>query len=305
MREKYDIVIIGTGPAGYAAGLYGARGALRTLILGKGMAGGQMAYTNQIDNYPGASVGVGGFDLADNMKRQAEYFGAEIRMTGASALDLSGREKIITLGDGTEVSAGSVVLAMGASPRLLGVPGEAALRGHGVSYCATCDGMFFRNKTVAVVGGGDTALEDALLLAKTSQKVYLIHRRDTFRATPLYVELAKQSEKIELVLSDTVDEICGEKSVTGVKLHSGRTLDCHGVFIAVGTVPNSKLVEGVVQCNDKGYVVTDETMKTSVDGVFAAGDIRQKPLRQVITAASDGAVAATSAGKYLLEQHLK
>lgn len=303
MRETlYDVIIIGGGPAGYTAGLYSARGALRTLILEKGLAGGQMANTNEIDNYPGASVGIGGFELGDSMKKQAEQFGAESRTGEVVSVDLAGSPKKLTLDSGEVLSARAVILAMGASPRMLGVSGEATFRGRGVSYCATCDGMFFRNKAVAVVGGGNTAVEDALLLAKTSAKVYLIHRRDTFRATPLYVELATKTENIELVLCDTVAEIHGDKVVSGIKLQSGREIDCAGVFVAVGNQPNSSLVKDSLVLDAGGYVVADETTQTKLPGVFAAGDLRAKPLRQIITAAADGAVAATMAEKYLLEQ---
>lgn len=300
-QNYYDILIIGGGPAGYAAGLYGARGGMKTVIAERGMAGGQMTNTMEIDNYPGAGVGVGGFELGDKMKTQAEHFGAETVTNEVIALDLAAEPKKVTFADETELYAKTVILAMGASPKPLGVPGEDTFRGRGVSYCATCDGMFFRNKTVAVVGGGNTALEDALVLAKTSAKVYLIHRRDGFRASPIYVELAKNTENIEFVLNETVAEICGEMKVNALKLSSGRELAVDGVFAAVGTVPNTELVKGLLTLDDGGYIPADETTKTEIPGVYAAGDIRRKPLRQVITAASDGAVAATMAERYLLE----
>lgn len=298
----YDVIIIGGGPAGYAAGLYSARGGLRTLILEKGMAGGQMTNTMEIDNYPGVGIGMGGFDLGDKMKNQAEHFGAETKNNTVVSVELNAETKKIVLEDASELFAKTVILAMGASPKPLGVPGEDVFRGRGVSYCATCDGMFFRNKTVAVIGGGNTAVEDALLLAKTSAKVYLIHRRDGFRASPLYVELAKKTENIEFVLNETVAEICGEKKVTALKLGSGRELACDGVFVAVGTQPNTVLVQEILTLEEGGYIPADETTQTEIPGVYAAGDLRRKPLRQVITAASDGAVAATMAEKYLLEQ---
>ncbi len=302
-QNLYDILIIGGGPAGYAAGLYGARGGLKTLIIERGMAGGQMTNTMEIDNYPGAGVGMGGFELGDKMKAQAEHFGAETVTNEVIALALAEEPKKVTLADETELYAKTVVLAMGASPKPLGVPGEDTFRGRGVSYCATCDGMFFRNKTVAVVGGGNTALEDALVLAKTSAKVYLIHRRDEFRASPIYVELAKNTENIEFVLNETVAEICGEMKVNALKLSSGRELAVDGVFAAVGTVPNTELVKDLLTLDEGGYIPADETTQTEIPGVYAAGDLRRKPLRQVITAASDGAVAATMAEKYLLEKN--
>lgn len=298
--KQYDVVIIGGGPAGYSAALYSARGMLSTLVVNRGADGGQMVNTRQIDNYPGAGVGMGGWDLGEKMKDQAVQFGAEIKNGTVASVELTGQLKTVTLSDGTEITARAVILAMGAYPRPLGVKGEAEFRGKGVSYCATCDGMFFRKKTVAVVGGGDTAIEDALLLAKTCEKVYLIHRRDTFRAAPVEVELAKNTENIELVLCDTVEEICGEQKVTEVKLHSGRTLAVDGVFVAVGTIPDTELVKEQVTLNAQGYVVADETTKTNLPGVYVAGDLRVKPLRQVITAASDGAVAATQAIRELL-----
>lgn len=301
-QKLYDIAVIGGGPAGYAAGLYGARGGLQTVIIEKGMAGGQMTSTMEIDNYPGVGVGTGGFELGDKMKTQAEHFGAETLTNEVTALDLQAEPKKITLADETELHAKTVILAMGASPRPLGVPGEDTFRGRGVSYCATCDGMFFRGKTVAVVGGGNTALEDALVLAKTSAKVYLIHRREGFRASPIYVELAKNTENIEFVLNETVAEICGEMKVTSLKLGSGRELAVDGVFAAVGTMPNTELVQGILALDDGRYIPADETTQTEIPGVYAAGDLRRKPLRQVITAASDGAVAATMAEKYLLEK---
>lgn len=298
--KQYDVVIIGGGPAGYSAALYSARGMLSTLVVNRGADGGQMVNTRQIDNYPGAGVGMDGWDLGEKMKDQAVQFGAEIKNGTVASVELTGQLKTVTLSDGAEITARAVILAMGAYPRPLGVKGEAEFRGKGVSYCATCDGMFFRKKTVAVVGGGDTAIEDALLLAKTCEKVYLIHRRDTFRAAPVEVELAKNTENIELVLCDTVEEICGEQKVTEVKLRSGRTLAVDGVFVAVGTIPDTELVKEQVTLNAQGYVVADETTKTNLPGVYVAGDLRVKPLRQVITAASDGAVAATQAVRELL-----
>lgn len=299
---QYDVIIIGGGPAGYTAGLYSARGALRTVILERVVAGGQMANTKEVDNYPGVGVGIGGFALGDAMKQQAEEFGAETKNCEVTAVELDGDIKKVTLDDGGVITARAVILAMGASPKLLGAPGEKEFRGRGVSYCATCDGMFFRKQPVAVVGGGNTAVEDALLLSKTSSKVYLIHRRDTFRATPLYVELAKKTENIELVLCDNVAEIIGDSAVTGIRLESGREIECAGVFIAVGNQPNTALVQDMLTLDDGGYIPAGETTQTELPGVFAAGDLRAKVLRQIITAAADGAVAATMAEKYLLEQ---
>ncbi len=299
--KLYDVMIIGGGPAGYTAGLYSARGGLRTLLIEKGIAGGQMVNTNEIDNYPGVAVGIDGFSLGDSMKRQAERFGVESLFGNVVSAALEGPVKKVTLENGESRRAKVVILAMGAVPRQLGVPGETEFRGRGVSYCATCDGSFFRNKVVSVVGGGNTALEDALFLAKICEKVYLIHRRDSFRASSIYVELAKQTENIELVLRENVAEIRGERAVTGLQLQSGRELACDGVFLAVGNLPNSSLIKGAVALDESGYVAADETTRTSLPGVFAVGDLRAKPLRQIVTAASDGAVAGFMAEKYLLE----
>ena len=298
---NYDVIIIGGGPAGYTAGLYCARASLQTLVIEQGVSGGQMANTYAIDNYPGAAIGIDGFTLGQNMKSQAEHFGAESRTATVTAVQLAGETKQIELESGETLSAKAVILAMGASPRLLGIPGEERLRGKGVSYCATCDGMFFRKKTVVVVGGGNTAVEDALLLAKTCEKVYLVHRRDTFRASAVYVEHLRNTDNIEPVLEETVAEILGEQKVAGVKLASGRQLDCDGVFIAVGNQPNTALVKDQIKLDAGGYVAADEDTATNIPGVYAAGDLRRKPLRQIVTAVADGAVAAVMAEKYILQ----
>lgn len=296
----YDVIIIGGGPAGYTAGLYSARSSLKTLILEKMVAGGQMANTYEIDNYPGTMVGISGYDLAQKMKEQAERFGAESQTGEVVAVDFSCEPKTVTVSDGEVYSAKAVILAMGARPRQLFVPGEDKFRGRGVSYCATCDGMFFKGKTVVVVGGGNTALEDALFLSKVCEKVYLVHRRDTFRGSAVYVDLIQKKDNIQIVYNDTVTEILGDQNLTGVRLQSGKELDCQGVFVAIGNLPNTKLVEGILDLDDGGYIVAGESTETNVAGVFAAGDLREKPLCQIVTAVSDGAVAAYMAETYLL-----
>ncbi len=299
----YDVIIAGGGPAGLNAALYAARSGLSCLLLEKMFAGGQMSTTTTLENYLGFPGGVDAITLAMNMEQQAKDAGAEIKYEEIKVLDLSGDVKTITTAKGV-LTAKAFIACMGAQPRTLGVPGEEAFRGRGVSYCATCDGALYKNKTVAVVGGGDTALEDALFLAKYCQKVYLIHRRDAFRGVQTLVEQVKRLENVELVLSSVVKEIKGTNAVETVLISNVVTgdeaeLSVNGVFVAVGTQPNTELLKGELQLTTDGYVETDEEMKTEIPGVFAAGDLRQKPLRQVITAAADGAVAAYSALKYI------
>ncbi len=299
----YDVIIAGGGPAGLNAALYAARSGLSCLLLEKMFAGGQMSTTTTLENYIGFPGGVDAITLAMNMEQQAKDAGAEIKYEEIKELDLSGAVKTITTAKGV-LTAKAFIACMGAQPRTLGAPGEDAFRGRGVSYCATCDGALYKNKTVAVVGGGDTALEDALFLAKYCQKVYLIHRRDAFRGVQALVEQVKKLENVELVLSSVVKEIKGTNMVEAVTVSNVVTKDetklsVNGVFVAVGTQPNTELLQGKLPLTAGGYVETDEEMKTQLPGVFAAGDLRQKPLRQVITAAADGAVAAYSVLKYI------
>lgn len=301
----YDVIIAGGGPAGLNAALYAARSGLSCLLLEKMFAGGQMATTSTLENYIGFPDGIDAVTLAMQMEQQARGAGAEIRYDEILSLDLSGEVKKITTKKET-FEAKVVILCTGASPRPLGAKGEDRFRARGVSYCATCDGALYKGKTVAVVGGGDTALEDTLFLSKYCEKVYLIHRRDTFHGTHTLAEKVKTLNNVELVLSHVVTEIEGENKVTGITVEScndssTRKIALDGVFIAVGTVPNTTLLKEQLPLDEQGYIVTDEAMKTVLDGVFAAGDARQKLLRQVITAASDGAVAAFSALRYVSE----
>lgn len=301
--KLYDAVIIGGGPGGYTAALYTARAGLSTLVIEKLSPGGQMATTDQVDNYPGFPEGVNGFELAMKMQESAQRFGAETHYGEAVKLELTSSPKhIIT--DSGEFLAKTVILSTGASPRELGLAGEQELRGKGVSYCATCDGMFYKDKTVAIVGGGNTAAADALYLSKICKKVYLIHRRDTLRASRVYLQPLKSRENIEFVWDSEVTALHHEEKLSGVTVRNKKTgqeqsLSCDGLFVAVGNVPNSGLFTGQVNLTESGYVDADETTRTNIPGVFAIGDVRNKPLRQIITAAADGAVASQFAEEYV------
>lgn len=302
--ELYDVIIIGGGPAGYTAALYCGRAAMKTLLLEKYMPGGQMATTAHIDNYPGFPEGVDGFTLAMDMQKQAERFKIEHKMEEITSVATQGLTKEVSTSGGTTYKAKSLIIASGASPREIGLKEERELRGKGVSYCATCDGAFFRNKTVAVIGGGDTAAADAVFLSKLCKQVYVVHRRDTLRAAAVYQDALNQAENVTFVWDSTVEEISHEQVVTGIVVknkHTGEisTIQCQGVFVAIGNVPNTGLFNGQIELDGNGYVVSDEYTKTSRLGVFVAGDVRTKPLRQVVTAVADGAVAAYMAEEYI------
>ncbi len=299
----YDMIIIGSGPAGLAAAIYGQRAKLSVLVIEKQpMSGGQIINTPDVDNYPGMQ-GVGGFELASKFRAHADAMGAEIVTGEVISVELSGDvKKVIT--DAAAYEGKTVVIATGATHRKLDVPGETQLAGAGVSYCATCDGAFFRGKEVAVIGGGDVALEDALFLSRISSKVYLIHRRDELRGAKSLQEKVFRTENIKPVWNTVVEAIEGEEAVEGLVLRQTQTgekssLPVQGVFVAVGIQPNTKLFDGLVALDDGGYIRAGEDGVTTVPGVFAAGDVRTKMLRQVITAAADGANAVTSAEHYL------
>lgn len=303
MPQVYDVLVIGGGPGGYTAALYAARANLSVMVLEKLTPGGQMGTTDVIDNYPGFPEGVGGFELALQMQKGAQRFGAQTQLSEVISVDLGGTVKQVRTQDGT-YQARTVVLASGAHPRELGLPGEQELRGRGVSYCATCDGMFYRGKTVAVVGGGNTAVSDVLYLSRLCQKVYLIHRRDQLRASKVYLDPLQQAENVEFVWDSQVQELLYGDMLTGVQVRHKKTgelreIPCDGLFVAVGHVPNTELYQGQVELDQAGYVLADETTQTNLPGVFAVGDLRKKPLRQVITAASDGAVAAHFIEEYV------
>lgn len=291
-----DLIILGAGTAGLSAAIYAVRAGLSLRLLETSLPGGQILNSPDVDNYPGIPS-ISGFDFVQNLTAHAAGLGVEPEFTAVSQADLAGNVKRIRTGREV-LESRAVILATGASHRSLGCPGEAELRGKGVSYCATCDGAFFRGKDVAVVGGGNTALEDALFLANLCRRVYLIHRREEFRARQAAVNAVRSRENIQLVLGEQVERISGDRLVSAVTLKSGRELPVSGVFIAVGLAPNTALFEGQLDL-DNGYIRAGEDCHTSLPGVFAAGDVRTKPLRQLITAAADGAVAAVEAGKYL------
>lgn len=301
-EKVYDVAVVGAGPAGLTAALYCGRAGFDTLVLEKLSPGGQMATTNEIENYPGFPGVTDGFTLAMNMSAQAEQFGVRQDYAEVTALRVEDDIKLLDTAMGT-IRARSVILAPGAAPRLLGLPNENALRGKGVSYCATCDGAFYRKKTVAVIGGGDTAAADAVFLSSLCEKVYLVHRRDTLRASKSYTAKLDKPN-IEYVWDSVVEEIlengrvCGIR-VRNVKTNETREIELQGLFIAVGNIPATDFVRGAVELDANGYFMAGEDTKTNLPGVFAAGDCRKKPLRQIVTAAADGAVAAYAAEEYL------
>lgn len=305
MNEIYDAVIVGGGPGGYAAALYCARAGLSTVVLEKLAPGGQMGLTAQIDNYPGFDEGISGFALGDKMRKGAERFGAKTQVTEVLSLQLEGAEKQIETTDGT-ILGRTVILATGARAKGLGLPGEEALAGRGLSFCAACDGMFYRGKTVVVVGGGNSAAGDALLLSRLCQKVILVHRRDTLRASRVYHKPLLEAENVEIHWNCNVTQLLQDIRLTGVRIKNSVTgeetdLTCDGLFISVGRAPATELVKDQLTLDPAGYVVADESTRTNLPGVFAVGDVRTKALRQVVTAAADGAVAAHYAEAYLTE----
>lgn len=299
----YDVIIIGSGPAGLSAAIYGQRARLNTLVLEKQpLSGGQILDTYEVDNYPGLP-GMNGFDLGMKLREHADTMGASFVQDGVTKVEKT-EEGFRVYTNKDTYDTRTVVFATGASHRKLMAPGEERLAGRGVSYCATCDGAFFRDKVTAVVGGGDVALEDALFLARACKKVYLIHRRDQLRGAGILQEQVKKTENIEIIWDTQVEEILGEEQVEKIRLYnkkedSRRELPVDGVFVAVGIIPNSKLAEGLVSLDAGGYIVAGEDGRTSLDGVFAAGDVRTKQLRQVITAAADGANVITSVEHFL------
>ena len=301
----YDVIVIGNGPAGLAAAIYGKRAGLSTLVLSdSSMAGGQITSTYEVDNYPGLPK-VSGFDLGDKMKEHADALGTEYATGRVSEIVDNGKTKILKTVDDGDFETKTVIITTGADHRKLSVPGETELTGMGVSYCATCDGAFFRNKVTAVVGGGDVALEDAIFLSRFASKVYLIHRRDEFRGAKVLQEQVKAIDKIKIIYDTVVDEVVGKDAVEKLLLTNKKTgekseLPVNGVFMAVGIVPNVSNIKGIPEQNEGGYLVAGETCETSIPGIYAAGDVRTKQLRQVITAAADGANAITSVERYLV-----
>jgi len=306
MEHIYDVIIIGGGPGGYTAALYTARAGLDVLLVEKLSAGGQMALTSQIDNYPGFEEGVDGFELAEKMQAGAERFGAKTELAEVYSVELKEKNKKVETSEGTFYGK-AVVISTGASPRELGLENEQSLVGRGVNYCAACDGMFFRGKKVAVIGGGNSAAADALLLSRICERVTVVHRRNELRATKVYHEPLMQAENVDFAWDSVVTELVYEDGFKGVKLKNVKTeeeteLSCDGVFISVGRKPVTDFLEGQVELDKAGYIIADESTRTNLPGVFAVGDVRTKVLRQVVTAVADGANASHYIDEYLAEQ---
>ena len=298
----YDMIIIGGGPGGYTAALYAARSGMDVMLIEQLSAGGQMALTHQIDNYPGFADGIGGFELAQQMQKQAERFGAKTKNATVRRVDLNASPKIVETSEGIFLSK-TVVLATGATPRELGLPHEQDLLGRGVAYCAACDGMFYKGQTVVVVGGGNTAAADALLLSRIAEKVIVVHRRDTLRATKIYHEPLMKADNVDFFWNHVVTDLLHDDQVTGIRIRDVNTgketeLPCQGVFVSIGRKPATELADGQLEL-ENGYIVAGETTQTSIPGVYAVGDVRTKMLRQVVTAVSDGATAVHMAEEYL------
>ncbi|THB81602.1 MAG: thioredoxin-disulfide reductase [Desulfobacteraceae bacterium] len=299
---EYDLIVIGAGPAGLTAGMYAARARMKVLLLEKAVPGGQIIVTDWIENYPGFPEGISGFDLGEKMKVQAENLGLEIKTAEVHSLELSEEIKTVHLKD-SALTCKSLIIASGASPRKLNV-GEDKFMGKGVSFCATCDAPFFKEKTVVAVGGGDTAVQEAVYLAKFAKKIYLVHRRDQLRAAKILQERAFANDKIEFVWDTVVTGMDGffgveNVHVKNVKTEEEKTIAANGIFLWVGILPNNEFIKGTVETDDGGFIITDASMRTSVPGVFAAGDVRNTPLRQVSTAVGDGAIAALSAEHFI------
>ena len=303
MTHVYDVIIIGGGPAGYTAALYSARAGLDTAVIEKMSIGGQLTLTGEVENYPGFADGIDGYTLGANMQSGAEKFGAQTIFDEVTNVFLDEKiKKVVT--QSTELYARSVIIASGASPRELGIDGESDFIGKGIHYCAHCDGRFYKNKTVAVIGGGNSAVSDALYLSRLAKKVYLVHRRDSLRATKIYHEPLKNAENVEILWNSRVSKLLHGERIVGAILENTATnaqseLLCDAIFVSIGRKPNTSLFNGVTALDENGYIIADESTKTSVEGVFAAGDVRTKTLRQIVTAVSDGATAAHYAEEYI------
>jgi len=302
--RMYDILIVGGGPAGLTAALYGARADYSVLVIEEMVAGGQIASTSMVENYPGFPDSVSGVELGQRLEQQARKFGAELRLATVTGVELKGSEKRLYAGEDA-FQGKTVILAPGTTPNTLGIPGEEKLKGRGISFCATCDGPFFGDQVVAVIGGGDSAVEEALFLAKFAKKVVIVHRRDKLRAVKSLQEKALANPKVEVCWDSVGVEVLGEDQVEGLKVRNVKSgvedvIDCSGIFLYVGRVPRTEFLQkSSINLDERGYIITDQRLMTNVAGVFAAGDARQTPLRQVVTAAADGALAATEAAKLL------
>lgn len=306
MKHVFDMVVIGGGPGGYTAALYAARAGLDTVVLEKLSAGGQIALATQVDNYPGFPDGIDGYTLGENMRLGAERFGAKTELAEVYAVDLRADPKVIETSEGTFYGK-TAVLATGASPKVLGLPGEQELVGRGVSYCATCDGMFYRGKTVVIVGGGNTAAAEALALSRIVKEVILVHRRDTLRASKIYHVPLMQAGNVKFIWNSTVTQLVYGEKLSGVKIKNLLTgeetlQETDGLFVSIGRAPATKMVKQQLTLDEGGYVAADESTRTNIPGVFAVGDLRSKSVRQVVTAVADGAVAAHYAEEYLSQE---
>ena len=303
-QNEFDVIVIGAGPAGLTAGLYAARAGLSVAVFERISPGGQLAQTSEVENYPGFPNGAEGWQLAFDMQQQALNFGVQIVSAEVTAVDFSGKMKTVSTPNG-DYAAKSIIIATGAHHREMGLEGEHELQGKGISYCATCDGNFFRGKDVIVVGGGNTAVGDAMYLSRICNKVYLVHRRDKLRATPIYNERLAALDNIEFVWNSAPEQILSQDGVvTGLRVKNNQTgeerdIAASAVFVAIGNAPSTGFLKGAVELNEAGYVVADESGKTNVAGVFVAGDVRTKALRQVVTAVADGALAAENAAEFV------
>ena len=304
MKHIYDVIIIGGGPGGYSAALYASRAGLDTLVIEKFSVGGQMTLTDVIDNYPGFEEGTDGISLGFKMQQSAERFGAKTEYDEVVGVSLAGEIKTVK-GTSAEYKSKTVIIATGANPRELGIEKETELVGRGVHYCAHCDGRFYKDKTVVVVGGGNSAVEDALYLSRLAKKVWLVHRRDELRATKIYRDSLLKADNVEIIWNSRVTQLRADKRLNGVQVENILNAEitdivCDGVFVSIGRKPASELFKGQVEIDENGYIIADESGKTNVEGVFAVGDVRTKALRQVVTAVSDGATAAHFAEEYII-----
>lgn len=304
----YDVIVLGGGPAGLTAAIYAARARMSTLLIEKAYPGGQLMMVDSVENYPGFFGTSSGYELSTAMHQQAEKFGMQTKIAEVERMDLSGDEKVLYTSDGEEIKGRTIILCLGAKPRRLGVPGEAEFMGRGVSYCAVCDGAFYQGKNIVVVGGGDSAVEDSVYLTHFASKVSIIHRRDKLRAQKIIQERALAHPIVDVHWNHVVKMIGGEDMVDHVILENVLTqeqtkMPVDGVFILIGLDPNTRMLQGVINLDEQGYIVTDDNMRTNIPGVFAAGDVRHKLLRQIVTACADGAIAATAAERYLEHTH--